>query len=106
GGGWVPRRPGAGEADPPPAVPDIEDDPALLGRFRRAEQLAILHDVVARAAVGVRQDVAGAQEIEEIRDRARRRPDVAHDGHALADHLRRPAPSPPRLTPPSPRPPT
>ena len=66
---------------------DVDDDAALLGRARRRQELAVLHGVVAGAAVGVREDVARAQQVEQVRELARRRPDVAHDADVLAGHL-------------------
>jgi hypothetical protein len=70
-------------------VSDVEDHPALLGRAGRREQLAVLHDVVAGAAERVREDISGTEEIEQIRQRARRGSDVTHDRHAFARHLGR-----------------
>jgi hypothetical protein len=40
-------------------VANIEDDAALLGRARGRNELAVLHDIVAGAAVRMRENVAG-----------------------------------------------
>ena len=39
------RRLGHGEVEAAAAVADVEDHAALLGRERRRQQLAVLHDV-------------------------------------------------------------
>ncbi len=54
------------------AMADIEQHAALLGRERRRQQLAVLHDVgegaghVRRAGIGVGQDIARPQQIEDV----------------------------------------
>jgi hypothetical protein len=53
-------------------VPDIEDDAALFGRQRRRQQATVLDDVgeiarqVWRTRLGVGQDIARAQQIEDL----------------------------------------
>ena len=46
---------------------NVEDDPALLGRACGGQEPAVLHGVVAGAAVRVGQNVARPQQVEQIR---------------------------------------
>ena len=71
---------------------DIEDHPALLGGERRRQQFAVLHDVgeaardVRRAGIGMRQHVAGPQQIEYLRHQL-----LGLDAADMHHHLGRPA---------------
>ncbi len=75
------------------AVADVEDHAALLRRQRGRQQLAVLHDVralagvVRRARVAVRQHVAGAQQVEQLRHQ-RAIGDAADVAHHLGRHAR------------------
>ena len=74
----------------PAAMADVKNDAAPLCGERRGQQLAVLHDVcrvagdVRRARITMRQDVAGAQEVEDLRHE---RP-IGHTAD-VAHHLRR-----------------
>ena len=63
---------GHGVIEAAAAVADIEDDAALLGRQRRRQQPAVLDDIgeiagqVRRARIGMGQDIAGPQQIENL----------------------------------------
>ena len=78
---------------------DVDDDPALLGGQRRRQELAVLHRVVAGAAVGVREDVAGPQQVEQVGEIARRRADVAHHACVATGQLGSPDRTTQRLQP-------
>src|SRR6267142_863238 len=65
---------------------DLDPHAALCRRDRRGENLAVAHRVVARARVGVRDDIAGTKEIQKRRELARRVADVAH--HTRAAYAR------------------
>ena len=71
------RRLGDRVVEAAAAVADVEDDAALLRGERRRQQLAVLHDVgevagdVRRAGVAVGEDVAGAQQVEDLATSAR-----------------------------------
>ncbi len=89
------RRLGDRVVEAAAAVADVEHDAALLGGQRRRQQLAVLHDVgelagdVGRARIAVGEDVAGAQQVEDLAHQLRRldAADVAHDLGAGAGHL-------------------
>src|SRR5262249_20870372 len=79
-----------GEVEAATAVPDVDDHTALLGRQRGRQEPPVLDRVVPGPAVRVGQDVAGAEQVEQVGQVARGRPDVAHDAGAPAGHLRGP----------------
>ena len=68
-------------------MPHVDDHATLLRRSGRRKELAVLHRVVPCPAIGVGEDIARAQEIEEVREIARRRADMAHDARPLPRHL-------------------
>ena len=70
---------GHGVVEAAAAMPDVDDHAALLGFQRGGDHLALLHRVVAGAAVGMRQDVARAQQVEQLAQVAGRIADVAHE---------------------------
>jgi hypothetical protein len=86
------RHFGHGVVEAAAAVTDIEDDAALLGRGRRGQQPAVLHDVgegagdIRQAGIGVGQDIPRAQQVEDFRHQRDRRDaaDVAHHPGAAA----------------------
>jgi hypothetical protein len=63
---------GHGIVEAAAAMADIEDDASLFGRQRRRQQAPVLDDIgeiagyVRRARIGVRQDVAGPHQIEDL----------------------------------------
>ena len=77
------------------AVADVEMDTTLFRFQRRRQQLAILNDVgelagdVGRPGVAMREDVAGSQQVKDLRHELRRldAADMAHDLRAGARHL-------------------
>ena len=71
----------------PPPWPTSMITPRCLAARAAGQQLAVLHGVVAGAAVGVREDVARPQQVEQIGQIPGRRADVTHHAHALARHL-------------------
>ena len=81
-----------GEVETAAAMADVEDYAALLGGERRRQQLAVLHDVgegtgdVRRAGIGMGQDVARPQQIENLGHQLWRL-----DAADMHHHLGRPA---------------
>jgi hypothetical protein len=81
------RRLRDGEIEAAAAVPDIENDTALLGGERGRQQAPILDDVgegaadIGGAGIGVGEDVAGPQGVEDLRHQLARldAADMAHD---------------------------
>ena len=84
------RRLGDGVVEAAAAVADVEDDAALLRLERGRQELAVLDDVgaiagdVGRAGVAVREDVAGAKQVEHLRHQR-----AIGDAADVAHHLRR-----------------
>jgi len=76
---------------------DVKDDAALLCRQRRRQQFAVLHDIgegtgdVWRARIGMGEDVAGPQQVEDLRHQRARldSADVAHHLRSGAGPLAR-----------------
>jgi hypothetical protein len=60
-----------------PAMSDIEDNAALFRRERGRQQFSLLHDIgegtgdVRRTRIGVGQDIAGPQQVENLRHELR-----------------------------------
>ena len=64
-----------------PAVADVEDDAALARLAHLGQHAAVaIEDAVGWRRIHVRDDVAGAQQREDRRQRRRRLPDVHHHG--------------------------